>query len=244
MDERPVDDWKASGIEGYYLSPFSAGVREHTVDVILELVDRYPVDGVHLDYVRFPGPDYGFDVGVRTKFALEWGIDPVLLRNDLAGTAAVIGNGAVAALDSVWIDRRGQHVDSMVIAIREAVGDLPLSAAVVPDPVEARVEKGQAWTEWIHRRWVDFVIPMAYNYRPEEMLEWVRILHNTVGRDKMLVGLAIYGGRDAYVDRSINVLRADRVSGFSIFSYNVLAERRFAANFVEQIFFLGAQDEQ
>jgi uncharacterized lipoprotein YddW (UPF0748 family) len=244
MDERPVDEWKASGVEGYYLSPYSAGVREHTVDVIRDLVDRYPVDGIHLDYIRFPGPDFGFDVEVRTKFALEWGIDPVVLREDRAGTTAVMGEDAVTALDSVWADWRSQQVDSMVIAIRGAVGVLPLSAAVVPDPAPAREEKGQNWTEWVHRRWVDFVVPMAYNYRPEELLDWVRILHNTIGRDKMLVGLAIYGGRDAYIDRSVNVLRVDRVSGFSIFSYNVLAERRFAANFVEQVFFPGEQDDQ
>jgi uncharacterized lipoprotein YddW (UPF0748 family) len=244
MDERPVDEWKASGIEGYFLSPFSTAVRKHTADVVRDLVDRYAVDGIHLDYVRFPGPGFGFDIEVRTKFALEWGIDPVLLKEDQAGMSAVMGNDAVAALDSVWIDWRAQQVDSVVIAIREAAGDLPLSAAVIPDPVPARVEKGQDWSSWIHRRLVDFVVPMAYNYRPEEILDWVRILHNTVGREKMLVGLAIYDGRDAYIDRTVNVLRIDSVSGFSIFSYNVLAERRFAANFIEGIFFPGGLIDQ
>jgi hypothetical protein len=59
----------------------------------------------------------------------------------------------------------------------------------------------------------------------------------------MLVGLAIYGGRDAYIDRSVNILRVDRVSGFSIFSYNVLAERRFAANFIDQVLLPPAVEE-
>lgn len=244
MDARPIDEWKASGVEGYFLSPFSSAVRKHTADVVRDLVDRYAVDGIHLDYIRFPGSEFGFDINARTKFALEWGIDPALLKEDWARVSAVMGNDAVAVLDSVWIDRRIQQVDSMVMQIREAAGDLPLSAAVVPDLETARLEKGQDWPGWVHRRLVDFVVPMAYNHRPEDILDWVRIAHNTVGREKMLVGLAIYDGRDAYIDRTINVLRADRVSGFSIFSYNVLAERRFAANFIEEIFFPGEQNDE
>jgi len=236
MDERPVDDWIAAGIEGYFVSPFSTPARDHVVAVVRDLVDNYAVDGIHLDYVRFPGVEYGFDVDARTRFALDWGVDPVALLDDPAGVSAVIGARAASALDSLWASRRSGHVDSLVAAIKGAAGDLAVSAAVVPDPREARGDKGQDWVNWVHRKWVDFVVPMAYNYRPEELLDWVRILHNTVGRERMLVGLAIYGGREDYVDRSVNILRVDRVAGFSIFSYNVLAERRFAANFVDQIF--------
>jgi uncharacterized lipoprotein YddW (UPF0748 family) len=235
-DERTVDEWKSDGIEGYFLSPFSAPAREHIVAVVADLIEQYDVDGIHLDYVRFPGADYGFDVQTRTRFALDWGVDPTALRADSAAVMALVGAG-VAALDSLWTARRAQQVDSLVMEIRGVADGLALSAAVVPEIQSARTDKGQDWVQWVHRRWVDFVVPMAYNYRPHELLEWVRILHNTVGRERMLVGLAIYGGRDQYVDRSVNILRVDDVAGFSIFSYNVLAERRFAAGFIEQVFF-------
>jgi uncharacterized lipoprotein YddW (UPF0748 family) len=244
MDERTADDWKASGFEGYYVSPFPAHAREHVAAVVRELVDSYPVDGIHLDYVRYPGPEFGFGRDVRTRFALEWGIDPVALRSDPAALSAILGADAAATLDSVWTDWRAQQVDSTVMAIRDAVGDLPVSAAVIPELVRARIDKGQDWPGWLRRRWVDFVVPMAYNYRPEELLDWVRIVHNTVGRERMLVGLAVYGGRDQYIDRAVNILRVDRVAGFSVFSYNVLVERRFAANFVEQIFLTAEQIDQ
>jgi uncharacterized lipoprotein YddW (UPF0748 family) len=237
MDGRPVDDWKADGIEGYYISPFSAPAREHIVAVVRDLVDQYPVDGVHLDYVRFPGADYGYGADVRTRFELEWGIDPADLHGDFAGVSSVVGAEAAATMDSLWMEKRVQQVDSMVVAIREAIGDLPLSAAVVPEPGTAREIKGQDWISWIKNRWVDFVVPMAYNHRPEDLLDWVRIVHRTIGRERLLVGLAIYGGREAWVDRSINILRVDGVSGFSVFSYNVLADMRFPAAFVEGIFF-------
>ena len=237
MDGRPVDDWKADGIEGYYISPFSAPAREHIVAVVRDLVDQYPIDGLHLDYVRFPGAGYGYGADVRTRFAREWGVDPADLHNDFAGVVAVVGAGAAAVMDSLWIQRRVQQVDSVVVGIREAIGDLPLSAAVVPEPETARTIKGQDWTAWVQNRWVDFVVPMAYNYRPEDLLDWVRIVHRTIGRERLLVGLAVYGGREAWIDRSINILRVDGVSGFSVFSYNALAEMRFPAGFIEGIFF-------
>jgi uncharacterized lipoprotein YddW (UPF0748 family) len=242
-DERPVDEWKAAGIEGYFLSPFSAGARDHIVSVVADLIDRYDVDGIHLDYVRFPGAEYGFGLDARTRFALEWGFDPVQVHSDSSGVSAVVGASGAAALDSLWSARRVQQVDSLVVAIRAATGDLPLSAAVVPDPEVARKDKGQDWINWVHNRWVDFVVPMAYNYRPADLLGWAQYLHNAIGRERMLVGLAVYGGRDAYLDRSVNILRVDGVEGFSIFSYNVLAQRRFAVQFIEQVFFAGGQVE-
>jgi uncharacterized lipoprotein YddW (UPF0748 family) len=237
MDERPVDEWKAAGIEGYFLSPFSVEARAYTADVIGDLVDKYPVDGIHLDYIRFPGAGYGFDPETRTRFALEWGVDPAALNADPAGVAAVMGQAAYAVMDSVWLDRRAAAVDSMVLAIRETIGTLPLSAAVVPDAPVARAEKGQDWVSWVRRRWVDFVVPMAYNHRPDQLLDWARVLHNTIGRERSLVGLAVHDGRDQYLDRAVNILRVEGVAGFSIFSYNVLAQHRFAAGFVEQVFF-------
>ena len=79
--------------------------------------------------------------------------------------------------------------------------------------------------------------------RLEELLDWVRVLHNRVGRERMLVGLALHDGRDRYLERSVNILRVERVSGFSIFSYNVLAEKPFAASFIEQVFLSGKDGE-
>ena len=242
-DERSVDDWKRDGIEGYFLSPFSAPARAHVVAVVSDLVERYDIDGIHLDYVRFPGADYGFGTEARTRFALDWGFDPAELRSDSAGVTSVVGMAAATALDSVWTAWRAEQVDSLVMEIREVSRGLPLSAAVVPEPALARSDKGQDWVKWVHHRWVDFVVPMAYNYRPHELLDWVRILHNLIGRERMLVGLAVYGGREEYVDRSVNILRVDGVAGFSIFSYNVLVERRFAVNFIEQLLFAPVQEQ-
>jgi uncharacterized lipoprotein YddW (UPF0748 family) len=244
MDELSVTRWQERGVEGYFINPRVPEVRKYTAGIVGELISNYPLDGVHLDYIRYPGRDFGYGTLERTEFALDWGVDPLLLDSAPRELAVVLGARAVEVLDSLAVEQRALQVDSMVVAIREAVGDLPLSAAVVPDPDRAKIEMGQDWVKWVHRRLVDFVVPMAYNHRPEELLDWLRVLHNAVGRERMLVGLAIHDGRDRNLGRLINLLRLDSSSGFSIFSYNVLSERRFAVRFLEEAMFSGLEGGQ
>ena len=48
-------------VEGVFLAPAHPGVRQHLAGVVKELVLRYPVDGVHLDYIRQPGVAIGMN---------------------------------------------------------------------------------------------------------------------------------------------------------------------------------------
>jgi uncharacterized lipoprotein YddW (UPF0748 family) len=244
QDEKPVTYWQERGIEGYFLDPNRPEVRKHTASVVSDLVSRYALDGIHLDYIRYPGSRFGFSLDARTDFELTWGIDPLRVMEDRQGLAATLGTRATAVLDSILTEWRVQQVDSMVLAIRNAAGELPLSAAVVPDPERAVLEKGQDWVGWVHARLVDFVVPMAYNHRPEELLSWLRVMHNGIGRDRMLVGLAVHDGRDQYLGRAVNIIRLDRATGFSIFSYNVLADKRFPVRFLDEAIFSGLDAEQ
>ena len=244
MDEMNAAYWQEQGVEGYFMDPFIPEVREYTARVVGDLLSRYNLDGIHLDYIRFPGAQFGYSRETRTKFALAWGVDPVELKTDTTELVKLLGAGAVSCLDSILVDWRAQQVDSMVAAIREVAGDITVSAAVVPEPDRAFTEKGQDWVKWVHERLVDFVVPMAYNQRPDELLPWLQVVENAIGRDRMLVGLAIHDGRDAYLERMVNLLRLDGAAGFSIFSYNVLAEQRFPLRFLQEAIFSGVDLEE
>lgn len=236
MTDRKLQWWQQEGIEGYYLSPSAPGVRQHLLDVVGEILSGYAVDGIHLDYVRYPGRDWGLDAEGRTDFALRWGVDPVRLRLERAAIEATIGPRAVSAMDSLYIESRVAAIDSLVIGIRALAGDLPLSAAVMPDPEVARYDKGQDWMRWVHHRWMDFVVPMMYNDRPAEARDRVRVLHNAVGHDRLLAGLALHDGRHLYLPRLVEALREEYTLGYSLFSYNVLADMRFAVRLIEEAF--------
>lgn len=57
------EDGDAMGLNPSYVfaSPGNPDVREHVIAVAADVGTRYDVDGVHLDYVRYPGPGYSHD---------------------------------------------------------------------------------------------------------------------------------------------------------------------------------------
>jgi uncharacterized lipoprotein YddW (UPF0748 family) len=237
MSAKSVRWWQADGIEGYYLSPCRPEVRAHTAALVAELASRYPLDGIHLDYVRYPSRAFGLDPTRRTEFALRWGVDP--LGREGLETVPAAARGFV---DSLYVEWRASEVDSMVAAVRAAAPNLALSAAVGPDPEEAKRDKGQDWVGWLRRGLVDFVVPMAYNYMPEEAAQQVRILHKIVGKDRMLIGIAAHDNRYLYLPRMVAALRETGVAGFSVFSYNVLAEMRYPIRVITESFFTTPAD--
>src|SRR5256885_1492842 len=50
-------------LEGLYLSPISDAAVEYTAAVVRNIVERYAVDGVHLDYLRYPTVDFDYSRG-------------------------------------------------------------------------------------------------------------------------------------------------------------------------------------
>ena len=112
----------------------------------------------------------------------------------------------------------------MVAAIHDACGGKPLSVAVIADYATARGDKAQDWTRWVHQRWVDFVVPMAYSIPPLELEAKARIYNRMVGVEHLLIGLGVYDGRDEFLAETVTLLRDVPVAGFAIFSYNALDE--------------------
>src|SRR5213595_583087 len=53
LDPVGGSDW-----EGIYIDPKSTAAREHSLAVFTDIVSRYPVEGFHYDYVRYPQVTY------------------------------------------------------------------------------------------------------------------------------------------------------------------------------------------
>ncbi len=234
MDRMQSSRWKKAGLEGWFVSPGSRAMRDHMVRVVRELVSDYEIDGIHLDYIRYPNREFSFDPASRAAFAVKWGVDPATAaKGDRAGLQRVIGAAALALVDSIYAESRVSNVDSMIIAIKAACGPKPLSAAVVADPASARHDKAQDWANWVNNGWMDFVVPMAYNFPPLELESRAVIYNRMVGKDRWLMGLGVFDGRDEYLAESVELLREVGITGFSIFSYNALEKMGFGAELLE-----------
>jgi uncharacterized lipoprotein YddW (UPF0748 family) len=55
---RYLDPVGGSDWEGIYIDPTNAAARAHTVAVFEDIVRRYPVEGFHHDYIRYPQSTY------------------------------------------------------------------------------------------------------------------------------------------------------------------------------------------
>jgi len=200
-DGRKVSDYtefdRALGwIEGLYADPASETYRQLMAKVVGELVERYPIQGIHLDFVRYPGAAYGQTGPLGRQFELEWGIDPRLLPTELPPeTINRWLNGAMGPGESVlttaalfWADLRAQQVTAMVRGIRNAIKnssrpETELSAAVFPDRDEAYLNRGQDWQVWAQEGLVDALYPMTYFGPAERVAGQLReiAVHRTPG---------------------------------------------------------------
>ena len=135
------------------LNPCLPEVRAYLVAVCEEIVRRYRVDGLHLDYIRFPldkaprGSDYPHDARTLQFYRQATGLRPQDSRWR-------------------WTLWRQQQVTQLVRDIRAMArrtrAGLRLTAACLPDIDSARSGSFQDGPAWLREDLVDAVFVMNY----------------------------------------------------------------------------------
>ena len=199
----------------YFLNPALPEVRAFLTDHVKDLVSRYPLDGLHLDYIRYPnnegGEDFGYDETTVRLYKEKTGTDPKTLPT---------GNASFAQF-------RADFVTETVRSIRKAVSelrpDLWLSAAVAPNYANSLKSHQQDTKTWIREKLIDIVMPMAYgtvsvvesNTKTNaELLEVDAALY-------LLPGVSDYGA-DAFIEQT-KAARANGSDGIAFFSWTPYA---------------------
>ncbi len=154
-----------TGEEKRWLCPSDPRNMEHEVNTIVEILQRYPVAGIHLDYIRYPGQDSCFCKNCRNRFEKFTG-KPVS-----NWPPRFHGN---TDLRQRWHDFRRQNITALVKSIKETINrirpETELSAAVYGNWLSARESVAQDWVEWCRDGYLDFVCPMNYTSSREEFL--------------------------------------------------------------------------
>lgn len=129
-------------------------VQDYEFAMYAELMDRYDIDGVHLDYIRYNHPSNGhqscFCAYCQETFKRETGADPSLDQATREWSA--------------WIDWKTANITRFVerLSAEARQKGKEVSAAVFPDYPNSVVDIGQDWEEWARRGLVDFLFPMNY----------------------------------------------------------------------------------
>lgn len=165
----------------FWLSPANAVARRYVLDLILECIENYAVDGLHLDYIRFPfqksGSQAGFDHSSRESYKEATGRDlfdtcesgasqPFLLNwlKQFQQSFAHFDHCASEAVVSWKTELVNSFVQDLSEEVRSASPSLPISAAVFAIPLQKRLNAiQQHWELWLEKKWIDTVNPMTYD---------------------------------------------------------------------------------
>ena len=200
-------------VEGYYLSPAVPRVGDHLEGVVRELVRAYPLDGLHLDFVRYPGPTYDY-----SRAALE-GFRRATGGSDLLGGPARNPAG--------WDDYRRQVLTALTTRLSDAARaerpGLVVSAAVAPDEAQAVNNKFQDWPRWLSSGVITALCPMTYTPDNElfrQQLESAR--ERASGSQAVWAGIGAYRLDVAGIVEKVVLARQSGARGVVLFSHESL----------------------
>jgi len=206
---------------GWYASvnPCLPEVREYLVDVFQEIVANYDVDGLHMDYIRFPNervvpgevmPDYPYDERTLALYKADTGLSP--------------GDDAEA-----WNDWRSDCVTQLVsdihAMVRETRDSAVLSAAVgsVPERALTHFQDSQ---RWIEDGVIDTIFLMNYTSDPSKFRERIEPWTPYLDQTRIVPGLwfdqKIDAAKSAEVVRTEIETAREMTGNFCVFAYSSL----------------------
>jgi uncharacterized lipoprotein YddW (UPF0748 family) len=227
-------------VEGLYTSPLHPAAQDHTAAVIGEIAAKYPVDGIHLDYVRFPNDDFDYSAAAMEQFKSSISSD---LNDSERREAAAREPFDPAAYPNLfperWNDFRRSRLTSLVIKIRTAVKTarpgVIVSAAVIPDAQQAYTSRLQDWRGWIDQSLLDVICPMAYTTEPATFQAQIASARAHAGSRPVWAGIGAYQLSAAQTLAHIAAANKLGVAGIILFSYESLAAPPNGADSVSEL---------
>ncbi len=208
-DGSPNDRW---------LCPSHPENQKLEIDSMLEVARKYDVDGLHFDYIRYPGSEGCFCPGCRARFEAAIGRKvanwPADMRKD-------------ADLAPKWLDFRRQQITTVVAAVagraREIRPGIKISAAVFRNWLTDRDTVGQDWKLWCEQGYLDFVCPMDYTASAGQFRHMIEPQLTWAGKVPCYPGIGLSTWSDpadiCNLIEQINITRQLKTGGFTIFNY-------------------------
>lgn len=197
-------------------------VRDYLLRLYTEIITRYDVDGLQLDYIRYPFQDargttsYGYGKAAREIFQQRYGVDPTQITPQQAD------------LWRKWTDFRTEQVDSFVGMVSRQLKrkrpNLKLSVAVFPLPRNERIAKiQQNWEAWAQRGDIDLIVPMTYateTFKFETLAQpWVgSIRFDQLGSALLLPGIRLLNLSSLGTFDQLQAIRDFPVTGYALFA--------------------------
>ena len=191
---------------GYlWLSPTHPEVQNHLLDVFTEIYQNYDVDGLHLDYFRYPCPAYSYDSTSTTMF-----------RNKM--------NATPKDKPIAWTNWRRASVTWLLqqlhMRIEAEKPEVVLSASVLGDYNTGRNVFFQDSHDWLVRGIIDAICPMIYVF--DDTLFRKQLLAHRMNNHGRHVYPGLHLRQPSRLRNQMNILAEIGCPGVAIFSYGLL----------------------
>ncbi|MDH7514599.1 MAG: family 10 glycosylhydrolase [Bacteroidota bacterium] len=205
--------WVKRYMGQYWFDPGIPAVRDYHARLLVDLASRYDIDAIHLDYVRYPGPDFD-DTDTWRKY----------------------GHGAERA---VW---RRKNIDSFVGELASRLRAVKPTLRIGAAPIgiyrniprargqQGYVELAQDARAWLKNGWVDYLAPQIYWGLTEHgsridfralVTDWVE---ESAGKH-IVIGIAAYKEEvRPQIGQMIDVCRGLNAHGEAYFRYRFIED--------------------
>lgn len=201
-----------------WLCPSHPTNRNMEIDSLVEVVKNYDVDGIQLDYIRYPDDSSCFCDICKESFEEQIGDTITDWPNRVYEDRT---------LRDQWHEFRRTVITTLVAEISEACRaerpDIKISAAVLSDWSRERARRAQDWKAWCDAGYLDFVCPMNYTTSTELFAELTRKQQAWAGDVPCYPGIGLTTwptdyGFETMADQ-VQASRKLNTDGFVIFSY-------------------------
>ncbi len=132
-----------------FLDPGNPGVEDFNTNVFMEIVRNYDIDGLCLDYIRYPGTTWGYNATSVARYNAEYGL-----------------SGNPSASNTQWSNWRRDQITNMVkrvyLEAKAIKPNIKVGAAVWKTSPTGDSGYFQNWGLWMQNHWMDYACPMNY----------------------------------------------------------------------------------
>ena len=214
-----ADDWLMYGETGGWdyggfvnLDPGHPAVEDYLIAVFMEMVNNYDLDGLNLDYIRYPSTSWGYNPVSVARFNAEYG-----------------RTGSPSAGDATWQQWRRDQVTNLVkrlyLEIKAVKPHVKLSADVWNLWSTGNASYLQDWDKWMQNHWIDFVHPMTYTSNNSTFHGWMDDAMNRQYGRHVYPLVTASNSIEGNVLPQIDLVREHGFSGLGLYSYQGIPDK-------------------
>lgn len=205
-----------SGPGNANLCPSHPDNQRLEIEAMCEMTRKFHPDGIHFDYIRYPGGSACYCDGCRGRFEERIGRKVADWPDDVLGDGPLRQEYLQFRRDQITLvvretSRRSRAIDPNV----------KISAAVFSHWESARDSIAQDWTMWVEKGYLDFVCPMNYTQNVDELGAIVSKQRGWVaGRIPLQSGIGAFRSSSAWHTADlVDTARASGADGLVFFDY-------------------------